>query len=104
MKIRRFPKARITNELSTNESDKPDNICPFCGKESGLCDKRIRKYNKTIGNYHRFHTFSVDTYTCSRCYAVWETEPYDGFYFDIMTKHKTNSRSQIQSHIRIRFY
>lgn len=81
MRIIRFPRTRITKELHLNETERRENICPFCGKELNFCDRRIRMYNKTTGdgllNPYVFHTFSVNTYTCSRCYAIWESEPYE---------------------------
>lgn len=79
MKIVRFPRVRITKDL--NQTMTGEHVCPFCGKHASFCDKSHRMFNKTTGNGvdepYVFHNYTIDVYTCGRCYAIWESEPYE---------------------------
>lgn len=79
MKIVRFPRVRITKDL--NQTMTGEHVCPFCGKHASFCDKSHRMFNKTTGNGfdepYIFHNYTIDVYTCGRCYAIWESEPYE---------------------------
>ena len=80
-KIIRYPKPRITKDIHVNETSNMDNVCPFCGKEASFSDRSFSMSNKTTGNGlsepYVFHTYTTETYTCGRCYAMWETDPYE---------------------------
>lgn len=67
---------RLNKEKANEGCDR----CPCCGKKYGLNGLLLPMSKTWCTGFFKTRHYKIDTYICSSCGAVWESDPYEYEY------------------------